>query len=291
MIEMNGFSYIRTGVATALASALCATLGFAAFPAAAQEGGKVEQIRQAGVVTVGTEAAYEPFEFIVDGEITGYGKQILDAVVADLGVELEQLDLPFQGILPGLLAKKFDFVATSVSINEERAVKYAYTRPIGTVQTIVMVRADNDDIKSESDLSGKVVATQLASAEQPVVEEFDKMLEAETDEGFADLKLFQAFPETYVAVGSGQVDAALIGSNGAAALMRAQPDKFKVVGKVGEPRYLAWVTNADDTDLRDYLNGIIGELADSGKLEEWQQKWFGFTMDLPAEGYLPEGAI
>lgn len=288
---MNGFSYFRTGVATALASAFCATLSLSASSVAAQEGGKVEEIKQAGVVTVGTEAAYEPFEFIIDGEITGYSKQILDAVVADLSVELEQLNLPWQGILPGVLAKKFDFVATSVSINEERAAKYAYTRPIGTVQTIVMVRADNEDIKSEADLAGKVVATQLASAEQPVVEEFDEMLKAEGGEGFADLKLFQAFPETYVAVGSGQVHAALIGSNGAAALMRAQPGKFKVVGKVGEPRYLAWVTHPDNVDLRDYLNGVIGELADSGKLSEWQQEWFGFTMDLPADGYLPEGAL
>lgn len=288
---MHMLSYFKSKAAITFVSALCATLTLATAPAGAQDGDKVEQIKQAGVVTVGTEAAYEPFEFIIDGEITGYSKQILDAVVADLGVNLEQLNLPFQGILPGLLAKKFDFVATSVSINEERAVKYAYTRPIGTVQTIVMVRADNDEINSEKDLSGKVVATQLASAEQPVVEEFDEMLKAEGGEGFADLKLFQAFPETYVAVGSGQVDAALIGSNGAAALMRAQPDKFKVVGKVGEPRYLAWVTHADNTDLRDYLNGVIGELAESGKLNEWQQEWFGFTMDLPGENYLPEGAI
>ena len=243
------------------------------------------------MVTVGTEAAYEPFEFIEDGKITGYSKQILDAVVADLGVDLNQLDLPWQGILPGVLAKKFDFVATSVSINAERAQKYAYTRPIGSVQTIVLVRSDNDDIHSAADLAGKVVATQLASAEQPVVEAYNEELKSETGTGFADLKLFQAFPETYVAVGSGQVDAALIGSNGAAALMRKQPDKFKIVGEVGEPRYLAWVTHPDDTDLRDYLNDVIGELADSGKLTEWQQEWFGFTMDLPYEGYLPEGAL
>ncbi|WP_347268594.1 transporter substrate-binding domain-containing protein [Paracoccus sp. (in: a-proteobacteria)] len=260
-------------------------------PFAARAEGKVEAIRAAGVVTVGTEAAYEPFEFIQDGKITGYSKQILDAVVEDLGVKLNQLDLPFQGILPGLLAKKFDFVATSVSINEERAKKYAYTRPIGTVQTIVLVRADNEDIHSEADLAGKIVATQLASAEQPVVEEFDRQLTADKGKGFADLKLFQAFPETYAAVGSGQVDAALIGSNGAAVLMARQPGKFRIAGEVGEPRYLAWVTNADDTDLRDYLNTVIGELIDSGKMAEWQREWFGFEMDLPSEGYLPEGAL
>ncbi|WP_347310821.1 transporter substrate-binding domain-containing protein [Defluviimonas sp. SAOS-178_SWC] len=286
MERRNFFNSVSSG---ALFLVFAATSAFA--PIAARAADKVEAIRQAGVVTVGTEAAYEPFEFIEDGKITGYSKQILDAVVADLGVDLNQLDLPWQGILPGVLAKKFDFVATSVSINAERAQKYAYTRPIGSVQTIVLVRSDNDDIHSAADLAGKVVATQLASAEQPVVEAYNVELKSETGTGFADLKLFQAFPETYVAVGSGQVDAALIGSNGAAALMRKQPDKFKIVGEVGEPRYLAWVTHPDDTDLRDYLNDVIGELADSGKLTEWQQEWFGFTMDLPSEGYLPEGAL
>ena len=286
MERRNFFNSVSSG---ALFLVFAATSAFA--PIGARAADKVEAIRQAGVVTVGTEAAYEPFEFIEDGKITGYSKQILDAVVAGLGVDLNQLDLPWQGILPGVLAKKFDFVATSVSINAERAQKYAYTRPIGSVQTIVLVRSDNDDIHSAADLAGKVVATQLASAEQPVVEAYNEELKSEVGTGFADLKLFQAFPETYVAVGSGQVDAALIGSNGAAALMRKQPDKFKIVGEVGEPRYLAWVTHPDDTDLRDYLNDVIGELADSGKLTEWQQEWFGFTMDLPSEDYLPEGAL
>lgn len=286
---MSKRNFFSSAYAGALSLALSGAIIF--MPGSGYAGGKVEAIKQAGVVTVATEAAYPPFEFIENGQITGYGKQILDAVVADLGVKLNQLDLPFQGILPGLLAKKFDFVATSVSINEDRAKKFAFTRPIGTVQTIVLVRADNEDIKSEEDLAGHMVATQLASAEQPVVEAFNEKLKASTGKGFADLKLFQAFPETYVAVGSGQVDAALIGSNGAAVLMRERPGKFKVVGKVGEPRYLSWVTNASDADLRDYLNGIIGKLADSGKLAEWQQKWFGFTMDLPSEGYLPKGAL
>lgn len=287
---MNALTYIKKGAATALVSTFCASL-LLATPLMAQDTGKVAEIKAAGTLTVGTEAAYEPFEFVIDGEITGYSKQILDVVVADLGVELNQLNLPWQGILPGVLAKKFDFVATSVSINPERAAKYAYTRPIGTVQTVLLVREDNQDIKSEHDLAGKVVATQLASAEQPVVEAFSEQLKTEGGEGFADLKLFQAFPETYVAVGSGQVDAALIGSNGAAALMREQPGKFKVVGKVGEPRLLAWVTHPDNADLRDYLNGVIGKLADSGQLTEWQQEWFGFTMELPSENYLPEGAL
>ena len=80
-----------------------------------------EKIKRTGKVTVGTEAAFPPFEFVEDGKIVGYGKDILDYIIADMGVELNQLDLPWQGILPGVLAGKFDFVATSVSIRAERA--------------------------------------------------------------------------------------------------------------------------------------------------------------------------
>ena len=79
-----------------------------------------EKIKRTGKVTVGTEAAFPPFEYIEDGKIVGYGKDILTYIIDDMNVELNQLDLPWQGILPGLLAKKFDFVATSVSVTEER---------------------------------------------------------------------------------------------------------------------------------------------------------------------------
>ena len=89
-----------------------------------------EKIKQTGQVTVGTEAAFPPFEFVEDGKIVGYGKDILDIIIADLGVELNQLDLPWQGILPGVLAGKFDFVATSVTIKPDRAKQYAFTVPI-----------------------------------------------------------------------------------------------------------------------------------------------------------------
>src|SRR5690606_22469654 len=102
--------------------ALSLGLGLAALPALAET--TLEKILREGVITVGTEAAFPPFEYVENGKIVGYGKDILDVVVAELGVELKQLDLPFQGILPGLIAGNFDLVATSVGINEERAARY-----------------------------------------------------------------------------------------------------------------------------------------------------------------------
>ena len=145
-----------------------------------------EKIKRTGKVTVGTEAAFPPFEFVEDGKIVGYGKDILDYIIADLGVELNQLDLPWQGILPGVLAGKFDFVATSVSIRAERAKKYAFTVPIAEGTNWVMKRNGDTSIMSPDDLSGKVVCTQLASGSEKATQEWEKDMKSRGLEGFKE---------------------------------------------------------------------------------------------------------
>ena len=62
----------------------------------------LQKVNSKGKITVATEVAYPPMEFLKDGKVVGYGKDILDLIVADMGVELEQLQLPWDGILAGV---------------------------------------------------------------------------------------------------------------------------------------------------------------------------------------------
>lgn len=259
----------------------------------------MDKVRETGKITIATEASYPPFEFVQDGKIVGYGKDILTEVIAALSketgkdVQLEQLDLPFQGILPGLLAKQFDFVATSVGINAERAARYAYTRPIAVSQQTAMIRAgDAGSIETIDDLNGKVVGTQIASSSEPVVKAFDEAQKAAGKEGLADIKLFTSYPETYVALANGQIDAVVQTGPALSVLMKERPGIFELLGPVSDKTsYLAWVARPEDGDFREFVNGVIGDLKASGKLAELQEKWFGFTMDTPDKNYLPEGAL
>jgi len=248
----------------------------------------LEMIKRTGTVTVGTEAAFPPFEFVEDGKIVGYGKDILDYIVADLDVELNQLDLPWQGILPGVLAGKFDFVATSVSVRPERVTKYAFTVPIAEATTWTMKRAGDDSLASVEDLAGKVVGTQLSSAGEAAAKEFEVTLGGD---GFAELKLYTSYPETYLALANGEIDAVVQTLPNLAVVVKEQPGVFDMLGPIGSLSYMGWVTRPEDTDLRDYLSEQILEMRDNGKLYELQDKWFGFKMDIPEEGYLPEGAL
>ena len=251
----------------------------------------LERIQSEGQITVATEAAFPPFEFVEDGEIRGLGSDLLVEVVADMGVEMEQLDLPFQGILAGLASGQYDLVATTVAINPERAANYAYTRPIGAITTVVMVQVGSTDITEPMDTAGMVVGSQLGSAPAAVARTFEEEVLIPAGEGYGELRLLQTFPDTVFALGQGQIDAAVVASPTAFEFMAQFPDQFEVVGDIGEPQYVAWVVRPEDVGLREQVNATITRLVDSGEMAALHEQWLGFTMPTPADDYLPEGAI
>jgi polar amino acid transport system substrate-binding protein len=246
------------------------------------------EIKKRGKVTVGTEAAFEPFEFVQDGEIVGYGSDILAYIVKDLGVELEQMDLPWQGILPGLDAERFDFVATAVSITPERAEKYAFTVPIADGTVAILKRKGDDSIKSPEDIIGKIVGSQLSSGQMQSLNNYNDELKSTKGEGVKEIKEYVSYPEAYQDLATGRIDAVANSMANLSTVIKKQPDTFEIVDTFGEPMWFSWVVRKGDDELLDYLNERILELRDSGKLGEMQKKWFGFTMETPDSGFLPK---
>jgi polar amino acid transport system substrate-binding protein len=279
-LDRRKFLTVAGGVSLALA---VPSVAFA-------EGGTLADIRQRGKLTVGTEAAYEPFEFVENGKVVGYGHDILEYMAGKLGVTLNQVNLPFQGLLPGLMTHKFDFVATSVGINPERAKRFAFSEPVGVVDTVLVVRAGDSRINKADDLAGHVVGTQMGSSSQPIAQAFDTQLKTKGT-GFSDMKLFQAYPDVMVALANKTLDVGIMPSNIVAVLMKREPGQYRVIGKIGEPKMLAWVAHPQDKEIRAFINTSLTELAQNGQLAQMQKKWFGYTMNLPTSGYLPEGAV
>ncbi|MGP1256370.1 MAG: transporter substrate-binding domain-containing protein [Kiloniellales bacterium] len=270
-----------------LALAICGTI--LAAPAVAGE--TLERIKANGTMTVATEAAFKPFEYVEDGKIIGFGSDLLAEFAQDLGVEVEQLDLPFQGILAGLAAGQYDLVATSVAPNAERAQSYAFSRPFATIENVVVTLAENETVNDLTDLNGLLVGSQLGSSTEAVARQMDDELKTTGGSGFDDLRLYQTFPDTAFALRSGQIDAIVIGTTTAGEFMNASPDTFRVALSYGDPVYLTWVVRPEDTGLLAALNGTITRLAESGELYEMQEKWVGVVTESPEDGYLPEGAV
>ena len=76
-----------------------------AFSGSSANADLLAKIKERGEFIVGTEARFPPFEFVKDGKIVGYSTDIMAHIMKALpGVKLKRLDLPWQGILPGLAA-------------------------------------------------------------------------------------------------------------------------------------------------------------------------------------------
>lgn len=274
----------------AMAFLVATSLGAASVPAAASSD-LFQDIKKRGEVTVATEAAYYPFEFIQDGNIVGFDKEVLDSIIKSWGVKLNQLDLPFAGILPGLLEKKFDFVATALLINPERARKYAFTMPVAVVNVGLIKRKGDAKVKSVDDLSGLTIASGTPPAGPTVIfMHYNDDLKA-NGKGTDAQKMFASSPDEILALANGQVDAMVDSTPVLLGALQKYPDKFELVGTFGPPFYVGWVTRPDDLDLRDALNEQIKKMRDSGDLGKLQKQWFGYPMTIPDSGYLPADAI
>lgn len=256
--------------------------------AATAQADLLADIKQRGEIVIATEARYAPFEMLENGKIVGYGKDILDEIMKELpGVKLKQLDVPFQGILPGLSSERFDFVATSLTITQARTESFAFTVPFATASVAVLKRKGDKRIGNAEDLVGKVVGSQSGAPQIEVLKAYEnEVLKPQHDAGVKEIKAFMDYNEAYAALASRRVDAVVQSLPNLAPLIRERADVFEIVQPpFGPATYYAWAgrKDADSASLVQLFSDGIARLNQSGKLAELQRKWFGFEMQVPAD--------
>lgn len=245
----------------------------------------LDDIRSDGTFTVGTEARFAPFEYIEDGEIVGYSADIMEYIMEELeGVELIRMDLPWQGILPGLERERFDYVITSVTATPERMERYHLSAPIADATMAILKRAGEENINSPEDLAGKVAAAQSGSAQLAALEALAAELE-EAGTPIANIRTYTGVDEAYAELGTGRVDVVINSLPNLLEAERTRPDVFEVVGTFGDPVYFSWAGRNDEASasLNAFMDEQIRRLNEDGTLNELQEKWFGGPMDLPLE--------
>lgn len=253
----------------------------------------LQRIQREGVLHVATEPAFEPYEFMQDGQIVGYGTDILHEVALRLGVTLDQLDLPFNAILPGLMAHKFDLAATTLIATPERAKKVAFTAPISEGQEVILVRADVDGIHDKYGFIGKSVGAQQNAY---MAAEYKKLNEAFKAEHKGTIKTtaeFQSFPEMKLALINHQIDAVVLPLPMAATWIKSSPGKMKISGlwtpETTTNNDSVWAVRLEDNTLRTFINDTLADMQKSGELAKLQVKWFGNSLDALKQQALSAG--
>lgn len=247
----------------------------------------LDEVRRRGEMIVGMEAAYQPYEFFQDGKIVGYDVDIGMKVAEKLGVKASFVDTAWNGIIPALYARKFDVIMSGMTITRERAQRVLFTQPYSEAGSVVLKRANDASIRTVDDLAGKILGTQLGSANDPVAKAFEARLKAAGRPGYRDYKLYEHFPEAYLDLVNRRIDAVIVSRAVARLLIRQTPNRYAMIDGLQDIKvYCGFAFRKEDPEFHAFVNGVLSGMKADGSLAALQVKWFGEASETPNE--IPE---
>ena len=117
----------------------------------------LSRVRKAGRITIATSAGYSPFSFYNDKkELIGFDIDVAKELAKRLSVDLEIVDTPWEGILNGLNARRYDGILGSMSVTEARRSVVGFSTPYYYSRTCVMVKVGSP-FKKQANLQGKTI--------------------------------------------------------------------------------------------------------------------------------------
>jgi len=239
----------------------------------------LDRVKQAGTLKVGTETAFAPFDFIDAGEHAGLNVDLYDEIGKELGVKIEWVLLPWEGVLPGLEAGKFDIVGGPATVTKQRMERYRFTPPVAEATVALLKRAGDESVQKPEDVAGKVVGGGKASAQLEQLKAFvDKL------PGKADVREYPGNNEAYADLAAGRIVAVGNSLPNIAFVAKQRPETFEVVQPpFGTKAYFAYPGLKDDDhkSLMDAIEAAMLKIKGDGRLAKIQEKWFGATFDTP----------
>ena len=244
----------------------------------AGSGGRLEQLRSQGTITVGI-AGEKPYGYLDGGELTGGDPVVQQAIWTNLVIDdVQATQVDFEGLIPGLNARRFDVVAAGMFITPERCREAIFSEPMYCAPNAFLVPTGNpDDItdfQSVADAGIKLAvlggAVEGSYAEDAGVPQGDIVVVGSTRDG-----LLQVQQGRVGALGLTSITLKdLLRSNPGAGVELTTPftpviDGEKVFGCGGA------VFRKEDGDLRDAFNQQLAELKKSGELTRLMEP-FGF---------------
>ena len=113
---------------------------------------------------IGVEGAYPPFsEKTADGKLIGFDIDIAMALCAEMKRECELVEQDWDGMIPGLLSKKYDAIIASMSITEERKKKIDFSEKYYNTPGKLAAKAGMFADDKPATLKGKVIGVQRAT--------------------------------------------------------------------------------------------------------------------------------
>ncbi|WP_457549399.1 basic amino acid ABC transporter substrate-binding protein [Archaeoglobus sp.] len=229
-----------------------------------------------GVLTVGMDATYPPFEYINETTkaFEGFDVDLMKEVAKRIGLKAEFVNVAWEGIIPGLTAHKYDCICSAMTITAERAKQVDFSRPYFVASQVIVVRANDNRIHNVTDLAGKVVGVQMGTTGQFFAEKLQK-------QGIKfELKLYKTTPDALMDLKNGRIDAVIIDNGIALWMAKKCPEDYKVIEQRLTYEYYGIAVAKDNPELLKAINKALEEIFKDGTYAKIYKKWFGTEPDV-----------
>jgi polar amino acid transport system substrate-binding protein len=214
-----------------------------------------------GVLTWGTEAGFPPYEYREGDQVVGIDADIVNAIAEKLDMSAEVEDMNFDAVITSVQSGKVDIGVAGITASEDRAKMVDFTDPYTTATQVIIVK-EGSSIKSADDLDGKTVGVQLGTTGDIYVSDMENVtVERSTRGSDAILSLTQ-----------GKIDAVVIDSEPAKKYVESN-DGLVILDEPLTVEEYAIAVSKDNPELLEQVNTALGELKESGELQEIIDKY------------------
>ena len=243
-----------------------AATAFGLFAALPVQAASLAKVKEAGVFRIGTEGTYAPFTYHdSSNQLVGFDVEIGRAIAERLGVKAQFLEGKWDGLIAGLDANRYDAVINEVGITEARKAKYAFSDPYIASKAVLIVKGDNDTIKTFADLKGKKSAQSLTS-------NFAKLAE----ENGAELVGTDGFDQSIQLLLTGRADATINDSLSFLDFKKHKPDAdVKIAAQEENADYSGVIVRKGDPELVAAINKALADIKADGTYQKIADKYFG----------------
>ena len=213
-----------------------------------------------GVVRMGTEGAYPPYNFINDdGDVDGFERDLGDELCARAGLTCEWVTNEWDSIIPNLTSGNYDTIIAGMSITDERDEIIDFTQDYYPPTASAYAALSED-----ADIAGGVVAAQTNTIQAGYVAESG-----------ATLLEYATPDETIAAVRNGEADAVFADYDFLADIVEEDDDLVWAGDRVPLGGGVGMGLRETDNELRDMFDAAITSMKEDGSLNALLIEWFG----------------
>lgn len=231
-------------------------------------------------VRIGTEGAYPPFNFIAsDGKIQGFDIDIAQAICDHEKVQCSFVAQDWDGLIPALLAGKYDMIFASMSITDERKKTIAFTDRYYRSPALFVATKENAGLTATPEgLKGKTIGVQSGTVSATY-------LDALFAPAGVEIKQYATQDEANLDLSSGRVDALLADKVVMMPWLTKAGDGgcCQVIGPdITDPKYFGEGIGAglrkEDADLKAIFDKGIADIRADGTYDKINAKYFPFSL-------------